>query len=108
MTVWIVYTEYQNGDPSIDGLYELEADAVRAREQTIDYLIRELHKDVYDVQTCTGCGLRVCAESCGKQDYEEPADWDVDVHIAKHDVHLASTSAGTRVLTDGGTEPCPS
>lgn len=100
--VWIVYTEYQNGDPCIDGVFlsqagaQAEADAVVKSFLWPDKSDRPdaFRKQVLGHELCLACMKRIQApdgeESCtceeGNEQHEDEGDWDVDVQIAEYEV----------------------
>lgn len=73
MTVYLVYTEYQNGDPAIVGIFATDALAEAARQKEILTQLNDLHNQVYLVN------------EDGEEDLEQQ-EWDVDVHIDAYPV----------------------
>lgn len=67
--VWIVYTEYQNSDPAINGVFvsKAAAEACAAAEKRTQ--LDEYENTVF-----------------GIADDETEDDWDVDIHIEEWDV----------------------
>ena len=75
MIVHVVYTEYQNSDPSIIGVFASEAGANAAKAAEIKNQQEELHNRVYNVVPFGE----------DPEEFDE-ADWDVDVHLETFEV----------------------
>ena len=75
MTVHVVYTEYQDGDPAIVGVFASEEGANAAKAAEIKTQQEELHNRVYNVVPA----------GADPEEYDE-SDWDVDVHLETFEV----------------------
>ena len=75
-TIWVVYTEWQNGEPNIDGLFTSEARAREVRARIVE-------------EFKTGSVYGVKRQVYGEPDTDEDdADWDVDVHCEPYSLEV--------------------
>lgn len=70
LTVHVVYTEYQNGECCVNGIFHTEAGAEARREAEIVTQETEYHNQVFN---------HVPA-GVDPDEYDE-AEWDVDIHV---------------------------
>lgn len=76
MTVWIVFSEMQNGDPSIEGVYSTAEAGEAARLETVRDWQQEYGRQVYGERP----------PDLAEDEEWDDSNWEVDVHLEAWDV----------------------